>query len=433
MEAGLDDPGRKMELAAPQLRLTFGEKLAGGAIVDAVAPKDGAPLELIHWTGSEKFRVAPLIETGALICQTPDVHPSIREAVIFPRGVEDYGSVASLFGKIWSLLRESGGLRRDLAAFVTCWTLATWVPELLLIPLILCVGGAPMHEVHKLFRLLRVVCRRGLLVAKLSRNLPFALSPTLIVNDPQISAKDRAFWRAANCPGTFVAGTADTVCQLSCSKIILVRPEDSPEAWGQEALHLMLPQSELPGLSDQALVAIANELQPQLEMFRLRLLSEMDQFSSPSHPLAKFALARNLGACVPEDPEIVAMLTPLFESHQEGIATQRSCDPRVAILEAIWTPSHQQDEMSVAEIAKRVNAILHSRGLNHEYSVKEIGWKLRNLGLSTSRTGKGKELRFAESRGEIHYAAREFRMQLSFVKNCTDCQEIQAAEGKGVM
>jgi len=126
------------------------------------------------------------------------------------------------------------------------------------------------------------------------------------------------------------------------------------------------------------------------------------------------------------------MLTPLFESHQEAIATQRSCDPRVAILEAIWTPSRQQDQMSVAEIAKRVNAILHSRGLNHEYSVKEIGWKLRNLGLFTSRTGKGKELRFAEKRGEIHYAARQFRMQLSFVKNCSECQEIQVAEGKVV-
>jgi hypothetical protein len=278
MEADLDDPSRKMEFATPQLRLTFGEKLADESIVDAVAPKDGAPLELIHWAGSEKFRVAPLIECGSLIYQAPDLHPSVREAVIFPRGVEDYGSLASLFGKIWSLLRQSGGLPRDLAAFATCWILATWVPELLLIPLILCVGGAPMHEVHKLFRLLGKVCRRGLLVAKLSRNLPFALSPTLIVNDPQISAKDRTFWRAANCPGTFVAGTADTVCQLSCSKIILVGPEDSPVAWGEEALQLMLPQSELPGLSDQALMAIANELQPQLEMFRLRLLSGMDHF-----------------------------------------------------------------------------------------------------------------------------------------------------------
>lgn len=126
------------------------------------------------------------------------------------------------------------------------------------------------------------------------------------------------------------------------------------------------------------------------------------------------------------------MLTPLFESHQEGISTQRSRDPRVAILEAIWTPSHQQDQMSVAEIAKRVNAILLSRGLNHEYNVKEIGWKLHNLGLSTSRTGKGKELRFAESHAEIHYAARQFRMQLSFVRNCSECQEIQVAEGRVV-
>jgi len=59
-----NDPSRKMEFAEPQLRLTFSEKLADRSIVDAVAPKDGAPLELIHWERSGRFRVAPLIETA---------------------------------------------------------------------------------------------------------------------------------------------------------------------------------------------------------------------------------------------------------------------------------------------------------------------------------------------------------------------------------
>ncbi len=106
----MDDPNRKMEFAAPQLRLTFGEKLADESVVDAVAPKEGAPLELIHWKSPDNLLVAPLIECGSVIYQAPDLHPSVREAVIFPRGAEHYGSLASLFGKIWSLLRESGGL-----------------------------------------------------------------------------------------------------------------------------------------------------------------------------------------------------------------------------------------------------------------------------------------------------------------------------------
>ena len=433
MEADLDDPSKNTELAAPQLRLTFGERLPDGSIVDPVAPKDGATLELIHCTGSGKVRVAPLIECGSVIYQAPDLHPSVRGAVIFPRGAADYGTMAELFAKIFSAYRERAELPENLSALAASWTLATWVTEFIVIPLTLCVSGAPTYQIHTLFRLFSKLCHRALLVAELSRHLPFSLRPTLIIEDPQISAKSRTFWRAANSPGTFVGGTGGTLCQLSCPKIVLVRPEDSPDCWGEEALQLMLPQSELPDLSNQTLTAIADEFQPQLEMFRLRLLSGTHQFSSTSHPLAKFALARNLGVCVPEDPAVVAMLTPLFESRQEGILAQRSCDPRVATLEAIWTPSHQQDQMSVAEITKRVNAILHSRGLNHEYSVKEIGWKLRNLGLSTSRTGKGKELRFAENHGEIHYYARQFRMQLSFVKNCTDCQETQAAEGKRVV
>ena len=105
-----DDPNRKMEFAAPQLRLTFGEKLADESVVDAVAPKEGAPLELIHWKSLDNLLVAPLIECGSLIYQAPDLHPSVRQAVIFPTGATDYGTLAELFTKIFTAYRERAGL-----------------------------------------------------------------------------------------------------------------------------------------------------------------------------------------------------------------------------------------------------------------------------------------------------------------------------------
>src|SRR5579872_7584433 len=177
MEADLDDPSKNTELAAPQLRLTFGERLPDGSIVDPVAPKDGATLELIHCTGSGKVRVAPLIECGSVIYQAPDLHPSVRGAVIFPRGAADYGTMAELFAKIFSAYRERAGLPENLSALAASWTLATWVTEFIVIPLTLCVSGAPTYQIHTLFRLFSKLCHRALLVAELSRHLPFSLRP----------------------------------------------------------------------------------------------------------------------------------------------------------------------------------------------------------------------------------------------------------------
>jgi hypothetical protein len=129
----------------------------------------------------------------------------------------------------------------------------------------------------------------------------------------------------------------------------------------------------------------------------------------------------------------VRILTPLLEPHQQDVLAQRSCDPRVAILEAIWTPSHDQDEIAVGEVTKRTNAILRSRGATQDYNVKEIGWKLRNLNLRTSSNGKCKVLTFlGSSRSRVHEYVREFRLQLPFKENCKDCQAVQATKEKPI-
>ena len=312
--------------------------------------------------------------------------------------------------RVCALYRKYLGLAEDVAAFATCWTLSTWIPELMLIPLTLVVSGALRRQICNVLRLFGSLCRRALPVAELSRRLPFFLNPTLLINDPRLSAKACASWQAANCHGLYVAGPGSTVSSLCCSKAVVLQPGDSPQVWGDEAMFLMLPPTDSAPLTNQMLANIAAEFQPQLEMFRLRHLGGADQFVSTTHPLSRFELVRNLGACIPEDPEIVRILTLLLESHQQDLLTQQSRDPRVAILETVWTPSHDQDDMAAGEITKRVNAILRSRGENREYCVKEIGWKLRNLNLGTSSNGKHKVLAFrSTTRSRIHEQVREFR------------------------
>jgi hypothetical protein len=414
-----------------RVRATCGEILPTGEILDLVAAADGEGLDLLRWDATQELVIAPRIECGGVLYHPAKLHPSILQAMRFPNGAAEYGTDAELFGRIAGLYREYADLPEDLAAYTTCFTLASAVPELLPIPLTLCVSGAPVHQIHKLFGLIRELWRRGLRVAELNRRLPFFLHPTLMVDDPRLSGKARAFWVSASRQGMFVAGAGDTVRELACSKVVLSRPEDPEDAWGEDAMHLVLPHAELPTLSNDLLTRIAAEFQPQLEMFRLRHLSGVDPFVSATHPLARFDLARNLGACIPEDPGIIQLLTPLFESYQQDISAQRSRDPRVAILEAIWSPSHDQEEMTVGEITKRVDAILRSRGVNQDHNVRQIGWKLRDLALYSTSNGKCKVLRFSgQIREGIHEWVQEFRLQLPFRKDCSGCQALQAPDKK---
>ena len=215
-------------------RATCGEILPTGEILDLVAAADGEGLDLLRWDATQELVIAPRIECDGVLYHPAKLHPSILQAMMFPNGAAEYGTDAELFGRIAGLYSEYANLPENLAAYATCSTLASSVPELLPIPLTLCVSGAPVHQIHKLFRLIRALGRRGLLVAELNRRLPFFLRPTLMVDDPRLSRKALAFWVSASRQGMFVAGAGDAVRELACSKVVLSRPEDPQDAWGED-------------------------------------------------------------------------------------------------------------------------------------------------------------------------------------------------------
>lgn len=182
--------GTAMFTANPQVRITCGETLPNGTIIDLVAAADRDALDVLSYNDKLEVSIAPAIDAGAgIFYQPPDLHASVRAAVTFPQGAVQYSAVAELFVKICALFCKLVGLPEDLAAFATCWTLSTWIPELMLIPLALVVSGGLKHQNCNVLRLFGSLCRRALLVAELSRHLPFFLNPTLLINDPRLSPK----------------------------------------------------------------------------------------------------------------------------------------------------------------------------------------------------------------------------------------------------
>jgi hypothetical protein len=231
-------PGASTFTAKTRVRITCGETLPNGTIIDLVSAADREGLDVLSWDGKQEPLIAPAIDCGGVVYHPPDLDVTVREAMTFPRGAVEHGTVAELFTKIANLYREHTGLSEDLAAFATCWTLSSWIPELMLIPITLCISGALMRQICNLFRLFGSLCRRALPVAELSRRLPFFLTPTLLINDPKLSAKACASWQAANCHGLYVAGPGTTVNSLCCSKAVVLQPGDSPQVWSEEAMFL---------------------------------------------------------------------------------------------------------------------------------------------------------------------------------------------------
>ena len=246
-----------------------------------------------------------------------------------------------------------------------------------------------------------------------------------------MSKKGRSFWRATNHRSVFVPAGRGTVSNLACSKVIFSETgDDSRENWGRESMYLRLSPdtNEPPPLTALEEDLLAAEFQPQFLMYRLHHLHWVHQSVSISGlpRLPGFELGRSLLACVQAEPKIVKAVAPLLQAHEQALRERRLLDPAVAIVEAFWSPLHNEKEFPVKELATRVTALLRSRGEISTYNEKQLGWKLRNMGLARHNNGKCKVLRIdREMRRRIHQLAIQFGLELPKVPNCADCKDPQ--------
>jgi hypothetical protein len=97
-------------------------------------------------------------------------------------------------------------------------------------------------------------------------------------------------------------------------------------------------------------------------------------------------------------------------------------NPHRAVIEALWSPSHTDKEMSMKELTKRVNALLRSRNETIEFDLRDIGWKMRQLGLPRQRNRDGMFVQLSRDlRRQVHQLARNFGLKLPRFKDCSDC------------
>jgi hypothetical protein len=411
----------------PQVRVTYGEILDNGAVIELVSSGDN--VTLLRWDG-KNYEIRSQFRDGSTTYQAPFLQSSIFEAVRFPCGMAEDGTPAELFWKVVDLFCRYMGLSSEQAASMTGVVFGSWLADCAPRPITLCITGLDMDRVMRLFQLLHALCRRPLIAAELSLSLPLILCPTLLVNIPAISTRAASLWRASNYRRAFIPGVRGTMRNVACAKIVFCETEAARDVWGPEAMNIaLLPTvQELPALTQHKEGELAAEYQSQFLRFRLRSLHLVHKSGATAlqPKFVGFELGGNLPASIMEDPEIEKALTPLLKAHEQELLARRSLDPRVAIVEAVWAAAHKEKEMSTVQITERVNALLHSRGEFLTFNPNEIGWKLRDLGLNRRHNGKCKVVPFSPAmRWRVHHLAAEFGLKLPKVASCTDCKGTQ--------
>ena len=248
--------------AASRVFRTFGEIFPDGSVLELVAPSAGEQPDLLLWDRT-KILISPEIEHRGKLYRAETLHTSILRATRFPREPVGYGTIRQLFTELAGAFEEYLAFSNPAAEQAAFWVLTTWFPECLSSPPALWVSGADIGRAASFFGLLHCLCRRALKVAGITRSgflsLPLAFRPTLLVNQPSLSAGMQELWRESNYRGFFVPGSRGVVLDVSSSKAIFMGMAGAATSPSAEHLHLALFPAgrELPSLDEVALTGTA--------------------------------------------------------------------------------------------------------------------------------------------------------------------------------
>jgi hypothetical protein len=139
-------------------------------------------------------------------------------------------------------------------------------------------------------------------------------------------------------------------------------------------------------------------------------------------------IARGLGACLVDAPDLRDRLIKLLRDQDESVRMERSAEVS-PLLESLIVVCHERRAaVYVGDVAKTASEILSLRGEWAAISPKEAGGKLKLLGFRTTRLDAGgRGLRLTrEIRLRIHQLARAFGVPATEkgLPGCPECKQM---------
>jgi hypothetical protein len=430
---------REVENPFATLGLDFEEVVETGGI----AFSDGHCIELIKddvgsltFLDSKRKKFPPRIDLAGQTYVPLILAPSVLEALTLPTKRTDCGSTVEMFAQIRNFFLDRG-VSEDAAQASTYFALATWFPGFLPVaPFLVITGTEAVARV--LLQLLTGIVRHALPLAEVNvpmfHRLPMHLQPTLLIGYVHPS-----MWRVfsqSNYPQTLLPNK-NGLTDLYCAKAAYA---GSPlgGVGGDSILNINCApyDGKLPVINGAMQEKIAANFQPKLLDYRLKHVAQVRDadFDAPTLPTPLRMLARALGSCVVDAPELQADIVRLLERQGEVVRANRLLDTNCVAIEAILAHCHGEDgptRVGVSEIATKATAILADRGETAVFESKRMGSHLRLLGFRAKRDGKGFAIHLtADVRRLIHRLARDHQVGDSeqAVPGCPYCTELMSAQ-----
>jgi hypothetical protein len=414
---------------------TTGEVFSDGASIELILDAETGRLNLLISDG-ENYTIAPRVEYGGRVYVPADLDRSILRALTWPTKCTPYGSTDQLFTAVRDSFTNHS-LPEEVALRTTYSVFATWFPECVPAAPCLSITG-PRPEARLILQLLGCLCRHPLPLAEVSRaglcSLLTHLQPTLLIDLEHLGPSILRLLAASNDRKAYVPWK-NSLVNLYCAKAIYRGDALGDGLFSDATLQVNLAPSRgrLPILDASTLQEIATALQPQLLAYRSRNIAKVheSQFDLPAFASPIRILARVLGACLIDAPELQAGLGPLLEAHQEKIHAERWLDLRCVALEALLFHCHsgQTNLVYVGEFTRSATTILKGRGETVSLEPRAMGPILRSFGLSPKRDSKGWAIRLTHDvRRRIHRLAGDYEVAAmqEGMALCADCAEIVA-------
>ena len=268
------DRGRSCE------EIAFAELQTGGIVEIVRDPRDAQHTQLAVWSNDE-VELVDFFRTGDRILIPPRRHDHIVRNLVLPSGVAPYKSLRDLAHEIRRAICSCVRVPNPYPSLLAAWVVYTWVADRLAIAVHLCICGLPESGKTTLLELLRLFCRRSLLITDISAGGFYEacslVSPTLMIDEAELDQRSssqpvRRLLRAATNRDHSIMRKGSSYDVFGPKIICAENPPDDP-ALLSRCLVVRMVEEDTSGLQkprDHELVALSQELQKQLLHFRLK-------------------------------------------------------------------------------------------------------------------------------------------------------------------
>lgn len=425
---------------------TNGQVLPNGELIEVLRDGKGSPtLTLLHFDG-KTARMSEKLKLYRTTYTPIEFEAGFLEALRLPSNVGAFESAKALVADLTKAIQNYTLLDNHFSRLSAFYFVMTWFRDCLRTAPRLSVFGPPSRGADQFMRLGTVFCRRGVLLTGVSPSdflsLPFSFGLTILLRQRRVSAPMIQLLDAATKTGHFVPRKGKLVEPYSPVVLQLDRPlGESSDCTGVD-VPLWPTRQDPPLLDRETEEALAEQFQCRLLAFRLANFAQTckSRFDAPelSSPIGD--IARSLGACFSNDPELQREIVTPLRSSDKHARVLRATNHESMAIEALLFHAHEALNdpgagVHAGKLAKTIEVLSTGRGDPITLSARAVGDLLRSLDFKTERldrNGRGIVLlRDIVTRVHEVAADRQVPSLAEGAAGCAQCQRMQELHARG--